>query len=370
MQPSRLGRRLAVLVVVVLALAAVPVVSAQTVESGGTVTIPPDTTREGNISATAGTVIVEGTLDGNLEGFAGSVLITGTVTGDVEAVAGSVTISGTVEGDVEAAAGAVTVSQGGRVGGSLRAGTGSLTVEGTVEGDVEAGAETLTVGETATIGEDLRYDAETVSIADGAAISGTVERVDEVSVDVGLPFGGGFDGPLFPPGFFAVFGFLVNALLGVALLLAAPGFACRVTDTGTSETRKSAGVGLLALVGIPVGLVVLAVTVVGIPLSIAGFVTYLLVLWVAFVYGALVVGTWLLDRGGYESRWGALAVGLLVPAVASLLPLGWVVTLAYLLVGLGAFALAALALRRGESGGNGRVLADEDDSTAPGPESA
>jgi len=70
--------------------------------------------------------------------------------------------------------------------------------------------------------------------------------------------------------------------------------------------------------------VVLAVTVVGIPLSIAGLLTYLLVLWVAFVYGALVVGTWLLDRGGYESRWGALAVGL------------------------GAFALAALALRRGE----------------------
>jgi ABC-type transport system involved in multi-copper enzyme maturation permease subunit len=79
---------------------------------------------------------------------------------------------------------------------------------------------------------------------------------------------------------------------------------------------------LLALVGIPVALAALAVTIVGIPLSIAGFVTYLLVLWVAFVYGAVVAGTWLLDLGGYESRWGALAVGL------------------------GAFALSALALRR------------------------
>lgn len=354
MHSSTLWRRTIVLVVVVLALAATPVASAQSVESGGSVTVPPDTTREGNLSTMGGTVVVEGTLDGSLDGLAGSVLITGTVTGDVEASAGSVRISGTVEGDVEVAAGSVTVGRDGRVGGSLRTGTGALTIDGIVEGDVEAGAETLTVGETATIGGNIQYDAETISIADGATVGGTVERVDDIAVDTSLPVVGpvDFEGPLFPPGLFTAFGLLVNAALGAVLLLAAPGFARRVTDTGTDEAPKSLGAGLLALVGIPVALLLLTVTIVGIPLAVAGFLLYLLVLWAAFVYGAIVSGTWLLDLGGYDSRWGALVVGLLVATVASLLPVGWIVTLAYMLVGLGAFALSALALRRTGGGGD------------------
>lgn len=367
MHGSTLGRRAIVLAVVVLALAATPVASAQSVESGGSVTVPPDTTREGNLSTMSGTVVVEGTLDGNLEGVTGSVLITGTVTGDVQTSAGSVTISGTVDGDVEAAAGAVTVGRDGRVGGSLRTGSGSLTIDGAVDGDVEAGAETFTVGETAAIGGDVRYDAETVSIADGATVAGTVEQVDDIAVDAGLPLVGpvDFEGALFPPGLFATFGLLINAVLGAVLLLAAPGFARRVTETGTGDAPKSLGVGLLALVGTPVVLLLLTITVVGIPLALAGFTLYLLVLWAAFVYGAIVAGTWLLDLGGYDSRWGALVVGLLVSTLASLLPIGWVVTLAYVLVGFGAFALSALAVRRRGRGGASDAPEDSDGGEHP-----
>ena len=311
-------RRVLPAVVLVIALATVPV-AAGAQQVGGSVTVPPGTTQTGDISVVGGTVVVEGTLDGSLSGFAGSVLVTGTVTGDVEVAAGSVTISGTVEGDVEAAAGAVTVTESGRVAGSLSTGAGDVSVAGTVD------------------------------IADGATVVGTTERVDGVSVDVDVPFVGGIDlgDSLIPWPLGFLLSFLTNAVLGVALLLGAPRFARRVTDTGTGRPALSAGVGLGTLVGIPAVLVALAITIVGIPVSIAGLLVYLPLLWVGFVYGAVLTGTWLLDRAGYDSLWGGLAVGLALPALVSLVGLSWLLDLAYLLLGLGALALSALALRRG-----------------------
>ena len=341
-------RRVLPAVVLVIALATVPV-AAGAQQVGGSVTVPPGTTQTGDISVVGGTVVVEGTLDGSLSGFAGSVLVTGTVTGDVEVAAGSVTISGTVEGNVEAAAGAVTVTESGRVAGSLSTGAGDVSVDGSVDADVAAGADRFSLGPTAQVGGNVRYDAGTVDIADGATVGGTTERVDGVSVDVDVPFVGGIDlgDSLIPWPLGFLLSFLTNAVLGVALLLGAPRFARRVTDTGTGRPALSAGVGLGTLVGIPAVLVALAITIVGIPVSIAGLLVYLPLLWVGFVYGAVLTGTWLLDRAGYDSLWGGLAVGLALPALVSLVGLSWLLDLAYLLLGLGALALSALALRRG-----------------------
>lgn len=362
---SHVRRQLAVLTVVVCLLATVPVASAQTVGSG-TVTVPAGTVHEGDLSVFTGTVVVAGTVTGDLDGAAGSVLVTGTgtVEGDLAAAAGAISVQGVVGGTVEGAAGSVVVAEGARVG-AVETASGSLTVDGTVLGDVTAAVDTLTVGETAAVGGQLRHDATTLSVAPGT-VAGGVQRVDGLSVASGIPFLDGVDvGAGLPTGSVAVFGFLVNLVLGAALLLGAPGFARRVVDTGSAGTTgvlRSGLAGVLALVGIPIGLVVLAVTVVGLPLSLAGLVVYLVLLWVGFVYGALVAGDWLTGLAGVESRWAALGAGLAVPVLAAFVPLGGVVTLAYLLLGLGAFALSALALRRGGEG-----PADPDTET---PESA
>jgi cytoskeletal protein CcmA (bactofilin family) len=356
--PTRrsLAAALALALVVVAAIGAVPA-AASAQQVGGSVNVPAGTTQTGDLSVVGGTVVIEGTLDGSLQGLAGSVLVTGTVTGDVEVAAGSVTISGTVEGDVEAAAGAVTLTESGRVGGSLSTGAGDVSIDGTVEGDVSAGADRFTLGPTAQVGGNVRYDANTADIADGATVGGTVERVDDISVDVGVPVFGDVDfgGPVIPPVFGFLLAFLANALLGAVLLLAAPGFSRRVAETGAGRPAVSLGVGLLALVGIPAALVVVAITVVGIPLSIAGLLVFFPVLWVGFVYGAVLTGTWLLGLADYDSLWGGLLVGLTLPALVSLVGLSWVLDLGYLLLGLGAFALAAFGLRRGRSTSGGEA---------------
>jgi cytoskeletal protein CcmA (bactofilin family) len=366
--PRRLG---ALLLVAALLLAAVPVVaSAQATDDerfGGTVIVDDGETVDG-LETVAGTVIVRGTVDGDLAATAGTVVITGTVTGDAEVVGGSLVVEGTVDGDLRTAAGSVVLRDGARVGGTVEAAAGSVTLDGAVDGDARLAGEEVRIGSTASVGGSVEYDAGTFVLAEGVTVGGTVTEVDEVNIVFTPFFGAPGDvefpsGPVFPPGTFAVYGLFVNALLGVVLLAVAPGFADRVTDLGTTRALRSGGVGLLTFVAVPVALLVLAITIIGLPLSLVGAVLFALTLWVVQIYGALVVGTATLALFERENRWGALAVGLLVLLVLSFVPfqLGELLRFVVLLVGLGAVVLAL----RGESGREGRTGSTEGEEDRP-----
>ena len=224
-------------------------------------------------------------------------------------------------------------------------------------GETHAGDLTVTAGTAVvrgTVDGDLLYDADAdrVSVAPGATVAGRTAATDDPDFAV-LPAAGptgGFVPPSLPPGTFVAYGFFANLLLGAALLLVAPGFAREVATVGATRTLRSGGVGLLAAVGAPVALIGFALTVVGIPLSLVGFVAFGLLLWVMLIYSALVVGTAVLSLAGVESRWGALAIGLLGVAVLGAIPFGNALSAAVLLLGLGAFALALSDARRKRRG--------------------
>ncbi|SFR43686.1 bactofilin family protein [Halogeometricum limi] len=351
MHTTSVRRLLAVLVALLVFTGSVAgVASAQQEPFGATVVVAEGETYVGTLEAVAGSVVVAGTVEGDLQAVAGTVVLTdtGRVTGSVEAAAGTVTIDGAVGGSVGVASGVLAVGETATVGGDLEAGAGDVRLAGTVDGDVTVGAETFVVAGTAVVGGAVTYDAETFTLADDASVAGPVTR--DTSLTVGTPVvGSDFDGFVLPPGVVAAYGLFVNAVLGAALLLVAPRFAARVTTVGTTGAVRSGGVGLLVLVGVPVALVLLLLTVVGIPISLAGLLAFALVLWVTSVYGALVLGTWLLSLGDYENRWAALLVGLFLVSLVGFVPLGGVVQFVVLLVGLGAFALAV----RGEGGDDG-----------------
>ena len=83
-------------------------------------------------------------------------------------------------------------------------------------------------------------------------------------------------------------------------------------DDGTAVDTVAGVVGASAAYLVPIALVVLLISIVGIPLALAGAVLFGLVLWLATVLGALVVGTGLLSLADRRSRWGALALGVVV----------------------------------------------------------
>lgn len=310
-------RTVPTLLAVLLVIVALPgtAAAAQT-QTGGTVTVGPDET-----------------IDGDLEAFAGSVVVEGTVTGDLEAFAGNVEITGTVEGDVETAGGSVTVGEGAQIGGSLSAGAGTVLVDGRVDGNAEIGAEEIRIGPNADIRGDLTYDGQ-LDRADGATVGGTVAPSDDVEVNPG--------GPTFslPAGTFTTYGVLVNLVAGAVLLVAFPRFSTSVADGIDADPLRTGAFGLLALVVVPVICVLLLLTVIGIPLSIAGFLAYVFLVWAGALYGRFAVGRWLVGQLDRDSRWLALLVGVLGIAVVKLVPIvGGLVEAAVVLVGLGALVL-------------------------------
>lgn len=309
------------------------VATAQETRSGDTVVIEEGETVDGDLRAFAGTVVVQGTVDGDLEAFGGDVLVEGEVTGDVEAFAGNVRVTGDVAGDVEAAAGNVVIAEGASVG-SLSAAGGNVAVEGRVTGDVDAAAGSVTLGPAAVVEGDLAYGGELNRHPD-SEVAGTIT---EESPGAPTPIGEVST----PPAWLGqLYWSVVNLVLGTILLAILPRFSDGVAATARTKPVKSAGVGLLALVGIPIALVLVAITVVGIPLSIAGGFVFALLVWVASVYGRFAVGTWLLSLADAENRWAALVVGLLAVLVVGLVPfLGGLVELLVLLLGLGALSLA------------------------------
>lgn len=331
--------RLALAALLVLSLP-VGIAAAET-RTGGTVVVAEGETVSEDLTAAAGTVIVRGTVDGDLDAFAGNVVVTGTVTGDVNAFAGNVRVAGEVGGDVSAFGGNVFVENGAEVGGDLEAAAGVASLDGSVAGDAEVGSDELTVGPDAVVGGDLRYSADDPRIAEGAQIDGRIERVED-PVDV----------PVFPvvPGWVStVYEFVVNLVVGAILLALLPAFSGRVADRFAERPLASGGVGLLVLVGVPVVLVLFAITIVGIPIAIIGALAYALALWLGYVYGAFGLGSWLVSLGDEDwGRWVALVLGLVVVAVVGLVPvLGGIVEFVVLLVGLGALVASVYGRVRG-----------------------
>ncbi|MFD1565287.1 cell shape determination protein CcmA [Haloarchaeobius amylolyticus] len=339
---SRGSQLVVAVLIAVVVIGTVPaVVAGQSApQAGGTVVVEEGETVD-DLQAVGGTVIVRGTVTGDVSAAGGDVRIeeSGQVDGNLEGGAGSVTIAGTVDGDVETGAGSVRVTETGVVGGAFTAGAGTVVIDGTLEDDAEIGAETIRLGETASIAGDLRYDGDLEGNTD--AVAGDIEEDPSLGVDVAPTI------QPFATWLFAAYAFAVNLVLGAILLALFPRFSGRVASSVATGPLRTGLVGLGVFVGVPILLIALAITVIGIPLSIIGILIFALLLWIGAVYGLFAVASWVLSLVGLGNRWLALIVGLLVGAALSRVPIvGGVFNLLVLLLGLGAIARALYGHRR------------------------
>ncbi|RQG94642.1 bactofilin family protein [Natrarchaeobius chitinivorans] len=335
------GRRTALLLAFALVFCvAVPGTAVAQSESqvGGTVVVEEGETID-ELEAFAGTVVVEGTVTGDVSAVGGDVRIDGDVGGDLEAVGGSATVAGNVDGDLEAATGTLSIEEDGTVGGDLSAGAGTVVIDGTVDGNAAVGAETIRLGDDAAIAGDLRY---------GGTLEGNTDAVaGEIRQETTWGWGD-------ETGFETVFSWLfsayvlaLNLVLGAALLLVFPRFSGGVADHVANDPLRTGLVGLGALVGVPVLLVAIAVTIVGLPISFVGGFAFALAIWIAIVYGRFAVAAWVLSLVDVHNRWVALVVGLVAGALVVQIPyFGSLINLLVLLLGLGALARGLYARRQ------------------------
>lgn len=319
-------RILAFAVVALLAIggvfAVVPATSAVSAfesndQESGSVTLAKDTVHDGAFFATAADVVIDGTINGDLYCAGQAITINGTVNGDVLCAGQKITINGTVGQDVRSAGQFVTVS--GQVGGTVTAfgqdvtiaksatvakdvnGAGqTFTIDGVVEKDFAAGSQKLTVN--GTVKGSAHADAEVVSLTSRPAIVGDFTYMSRKEHSFGDGAVGGsvnFTESSYGKDYAGDSGDVAGAVLGMLLFIGVmmvvtsvvlaflmPRYFERSYNLLRSNVGQAILVGLAFAFAVPVLIVVLLFTVIGIPLALLLLAAYFIVKILAIPFAA------------------------------------------------------------------------------------
>lgn len=323
----------------------------------------------GDANLAGGDIRVRGSVGGDLSVAGGDLDIETVVSGTADLAGGVVHVNAPVAGRVSAAGGFIELDRDfsgsdgvdlvaeqivirGSVTGDADLSGDEITIEGTIDGDVETYADYVRIAPGATITGELRHRGPNEpDVGTGAMISGGVDYTHAVYIDEldfeGLDFD--FDG-FAPPGpvigaFFVGYYFLFF-LLASALM---PNGVSRMVGEFRSRPVVAPLIGFVTWAFWPVimviGIVLLAITIVGVLLIPFWILMIFFVLSLSYPFGAAAIGDLVFDRKGSGLGLGMrllTTLGVLVLAAAlwvvpALGVIGWFVLT---WIGLGAWLFA------------------------------
>jgi hypothetical protein len=214
-----------------------------------------------------------------------------------------------------------------------------------INGNVTANVEKLTLNPGAIVRGDLivRSPNEPV-ISPEAKVLGRVEyhRVESGGAQGSASPAGGWFGSWF-------LSFLWLTILGLLAVWFSSVWTRRVADVVKQQTWKSLLTGFIAALVVPVGFLILLVTVVGLPLAFLLGALATVAFMFSGVFISYLVGDWALRQAHRweNSDWLKIVFGTLIVTIVMSLPwVGWLVKLAVIFFGAGAFLLERRDLLR------------------------
>lgn len=309
----------------------------------------------GNLSADLGTARIDGAVGGSVGSGLGEISITGTVAGDVNSEGGSVYINGLVEGDVTVEQGLVELGPEAVVTGRVSVGRGAVNKSGSASvGSIEI-EEEISAGEITGEDESAWGSSET-----GYRFDGVDENLfNRVTGEIMHSLDRVTENTRFLPRLFEVrrwphlpytqFSYSGSVAVGVIRMLIMFALAAliyalfpkpvkRVSDALLLKPGPVIGWGILAAVlALPL-MILLVITIIGIPLVIVEIV----VLAAAAVLGYTGIVNLVGDRiitaasGGKVNPLVSIAIGVLIFGLLGMIPiLGGLLTMVLSVIALG-----------------------------------
>ncbi len=317
---------------------------ADRVEINGTV--------NGDVAVVASKFVLKGTVNGNVYVLAENARFEGVVTGNIHVLASDVELSSKAT-SAYILASQLTSTKTAQLTGSLAAAASEAEVNGSITqsayvgasvvrynaptgGSVKLAASQITVGSDATIAGDLSYSQSAeIKIKNDKNIEGSIKQFGPPAKAEQPSWVAKASG--------ALYGLIASFIIGAVMLWLAPRSVIATGDYVLQKPGQSLLAGFGFLVMAPIALLMIAVTLVGIPLAIIGLMVYITVLIVSHIFVALLVGRRALGTAKSKKGNGAgqnllpLLLGLLITGVLELLPvLGGLFTFAILIAGIGA----------------------------------
>ena len=279
--------------------------------------------------------------------------------GDKYVFGGTYTLASgeTLNGNLFIFGGIATLEDGSQVNGDVMLAGGTLRVSGEVRGSIVATGGLISLNSTAVVTGDVNTIGANLERAPGAQVDGKVNSgVTGPIVIPGVP--GEIRIPGIPEapnlrfitspivtGFWYFFRSFLWAALAVLVSLFLHRQTERVAQAVVAQPLIAGGIGLLTTVVFPLLLVVIAITLIGIPVSFLGAI----LLVVAWGFGVIAVGTEVGKRFAelLQQEWalavsagvGTFILTLVVNGIAFIRCVGWVAPAIVGMLGLGAVIL-------------------------------
>ena len=291
---------------------------------------------EGNINAACRNLDVSGRVDRSVRAFCQNNNISGEIKRNLVNFSSSLNIrpGAKIGGDVTAFCG--DLSMDGQIGKGLRCGAGTVVISGTVNGDVSLSADKITLMPTAKILGDFKYKSKKeAKIENGAQISGETKWTKVLAKGKKKK------------GFFTAKNLVIKILFlaasvvcGFFLLLITKKFVRGAKEAIEKSFLKSLGLGFICLICIPIAIVILLITIIGIPVAVISLFAYLILFYIAKIFVGITLGGKILTgfKKDKEAPLGwSLVIGLIIIYILTSLPyIGWIVYLVAVFIGFGA----------------------------------
>ncbi len=294
---------------------------------GSTITIPASETVQDNYVLAADSITIEGNIDGDIIVGAFDLTVNGDVSGDVIAVAETIEINGDIAGNIRVAAeevtingavgknatlfvGSATFTNKATVGWSLAFWAGEISIQAPIGGSVYGYGGDIIINNTVGTNVTLIFDEQGhATLETNAEIKGNLNyRSDTaVTVESGAQIHGDTTHKFTPAEILkkrellssawiftkiiSLFGIL---LVGTILVSLFEKTSRKIVSAVTKTSPVKIAWGLLLLFGTPIALVLLAITIIGVPLTIIGIGCYFLLLYLSQIFLGLAIGSLIL----------------------------------------------------------------------------
>lgn len=296
-----------------------------------------DSNVENDLFVCGNIVTVNGKVGGNLFAFCSTLQINGNVYGDTYCFSSAITLSkaGSIKDDLFISGG--TAQLYGNVGRNVALRCGDVSFEGEVTGSVKAKATNIKVGSVATIKGDLIYESRKEAIIEeGAKIYGKKE-FNRIEPKTRVPL----EHQRRYFGWFFWLRIIICIVTGLVFAYLFGNFTRPVVKESLYKFWSSLGIGFAGLILMPVAILIILITIIGVALAGIFASLYILMLCISIALAGIVCGSLLLKLitrdTGYPLNWLSVILGVVVLSFVRLIPfIGWIPCFVFLLIGLGA----------------------------------
>ncbi|MDF9796534.1 putative acyltransferase (DUF342 family) [Catalinimonas alkaloidigena] len=290
---------------------------------------------EGDVMAAGGTVMISDSIERDLVLAGGELIIEGAIGEDLLVMGGNVTIQQSIMGDLIVMGGNVSIDESVSIGQDLivmagqvrseanvsgnilaRGGTlylggackkmldvqgGNIDINGTVRGEAKLASETISIGNEAKFYSNVYYWAEDAEHVDfGPSLMNGVQAQYDVGLELSEEAFWTSSPWSWIPLMLVYFGSVLLLIFLMHMLL--PKVMEKSGNILLAETARSFGYGVLYYIGAPLAIILLMMTVIGIPLGLFSLFLYIFSVLFSLTLSAVIIAYLIKEHYHYAWR--------------------------------------------------------------------